>query len=167
MKNRVTNFFVMLSLAGAQLFAIPASRAAALEDAPVVGRDAQVRTGTFAGARIRLAIGSQRKEPKLRAGFTFASMQSGRSARGASFTRFGEGLEFGITDRSVEPHMSIAGYSLTPKRLGAAEGAEGAGKNRGLSTPAIIGIAVGGAAVLALVAFVAICSNDSGECGSD
>ncbi len=167
MKNRVTNIFVMLSLAGAQLFAIPASQAAALEDAPVAGRDAQFRTGTFAGGRIRLAIGSQRKEPKLRTGFTFASMQSGQSTRGTYFTRFGEGLEFGITDRNARPHMSVAGYSLAPKRLGAADGTEDAGKKKGLSTPAIIGIVVGGVALLAVAAFVAICSNDSGECGSD
>ena len=130
-------------------YVVPASQAAALEDALLIGRDAQFRTGTFAGARIRLAVGGQKREPKLRAGFTFASVQSGQSARGVSFTRFGEGLEFGITDRNAQPHMSIAGYSLAPKRLGAADGAEdGSKKGHGLRTAAFIvgGVLVAGVA---------------------
>ena len=148
MKTRITNIFAILSLSCAQLIVVPASQAAALEDATLIGRDAQFRTGTFAGARIRLAVGGQKREPKLRAGLTFASVQSGQSARGVSFTRFGEGLEFGITDRNAQPHMSIAGYSLAPKRLGAADGAEdGSKKGHGLRTAAFI---VGGVLVAVL-----------------
>jgi hypothetical protein len=155
MKISAANIAVMLSLVGVQSLTIPALRAASLEDASPIGRNAQIRTGTFAGARIRLAIGGQKRESRLRAGFTFASMQSGRSARGAPFTRFGEGLEFGITDRAVQPHMSIAGHSLAPKRLGAAEDSEKNSEKKGGSGLRTAALVVGGLLIVGAGIYVA------------
>ena len=166
MKFRATKIALILSTLCLQVATTPALQAATLDDASPAAYNSQVRTGAFAGARIRLAVGSQTREPRLRAGFSFAAMQSGQTRRGASFTRFGEGLEFGVNSRNSQPHMSLAGYSLTSERLGAADGVNAAGKKKGLSTPATIGIVIGGAALLALLAFVAICADDGGECGS-
>ncbi len=166
MKFRATKIALILSTLCLQVATTPALQAATLDDASSARQNSQVRTGAFAGARIRLAVGGQTREPRLRAGFSFAALQSGQTRRGASFTRFGEGLEFGVNSRDSQPHMSLAGYSLASERLGAADGVNAAGKKKGLSTPATIGIVIGGAALLALIAFVAICADDGGECGS-
>lgn len=164
--NSTAKCLTILAFLTAQIGLTSMASAATLETSPPTGATSPLRTGAFLGARIRLAVGSRKKEPRLKAGLSFAAMQSGQSMRGGSLVRFGEGFEFGITDSDRQPHMSIAGQSLSPRRLGAEEGADG-GKKKGLSTPAIVGIAIGGAALLAVAAFVAICSEDSGECGSD
>lgn len=144
----------IIALVLAQLFSVPAVSAATLEDVPQAGPNAQFRAGTFAGARIRVAMGGQKKAARLRAGLTFAAMQSGQSARGASFMRFGEGLEFGITDREIQPQMSLAGYSLAAKRLGAADDDKAQKKGRSaLGTAALIagGLLLGVAGFYAIV----------------
>jgi len=149
MKFRMTKFAVILSTLCLQVATTPALQAATLDDASSANHNSQVRTGAFAGARIRLAVGSQTREPRLRAGFSFAALQSGQTRRGASFTRFGEGLEFGVNSRDSQPHMSLAGYSLASERLGAADGAGGESKKgHGLRTAAFIigGVLVAGAA---------------------
>lgn len=52
-------------------------------------------TGAFAGARIRIALGGNRNQPKLRAGLTIAPTLHHRVDQGAPEINFGEGLEFG------------------------------------------------------------------------
>ncbi len=149
MKFRMTKFAVILSTLCLQVATTPALQAATLDDASSARQNSQVRTGAFAGARIRLAVGGQTREPRLRAGFSFAAMQSGQTRRGASFTRFGEGLEFGVNSSNSQPHMSLAGYSLTSERLGAVQDEQG--KNRGLTlrTAAFVvgGILLAGAVI--------------------
>lgn len=55
----------------------------------------QYETGAFAGARLRIALGGNRNQPKLRAGLTFGPTLHHRVNQGAADINFGEGLEFG------------------------------------------------------------------------
>lgn len=143
--KKISNLIV-----GAALMAsLPAQAlAASIEDAPQHGRDSQTRGSSFAGARIRLAMGGHRKQERLRAGLTFAAMQSGRSARGYAVTSFSDGVELGVTGSEPVPHLSVAGYRLTSK-LNAGEGQSEEKKKRGngLRTAAFVvgGILVAGA----------------------
>lgn len=149
------NFSKML-MGTALLASVPLQvMAATLEDAPLTGRDAQIRGSTFAGARVRLALGGAEKAEKLRAGLTFSAMQSGRSASGQNVARFADGVELGITGSEPIPHFSVAGYSLAPGRLNAGEDQGEPRRKRGgtLKTVAIVVggvLLVGGAGLLVL-----------------
>lgn len=147
--NSTTKCLTILAFLTAQTGLTSMASAATLETSPPTGITSPLRTGAFLGARIRLAVGSRKKEPRLKAGLSFAAMQSGQSMRGGSLVRFGEGFEFGITDSDRQPHMSLAGYSLTSGRLGAAEGAQDKRRASGLRTAAFVvgGLLLAGAVV--------------------
>jgi hypothetical protein len=116
------------------------AHAATYEDAPYAGRDAHSDTGAFAGARIRLRLGGGERTA-LRAGLTVTSMVSRQSNDGAKIYRFADGAEFGFADRDKAPRLSLAGYRFAPRRLGAAEEADG-GDHHGPSTLLLVGGAV-------------------------
>ena len=155
----------ILALVLAQLPSVP-SMAATIDDAPQVGGGGHVRTGTFTGARVRLATGGSNKATRLRAGLTFSAMQSGRSSRGTSVTRFGEGMEFGFSN-THRLGISMAGHNFAPQRSLVPTGVGRDGDKRGLSTLAIVGISLVGIAAVGLATVFLVCVNDSGECGSD
>lgn len=137
------NFSKML-MGTALLTSVPLqAMAATLDEVPLTGRDAQVRGSTFAGARVRLALGGPEKAEKLRAGLTFSAMQSGRSASGQNVAHFADGVELGITGSEPEPHFSVAGYSLAPGRLNAGDDRGEPRRKRG-STLKTVAIVAGG-----------------------
>lgn len=140
----------LTAFVAAQLVATQPILAASLEDAPFPGRDAQVRTGAFAGARLRLSLNARRDQPRVKAGIAFAAYQSGRSVRGTSVARFGEGLEIGLTDFRSPPQLRIGGYRLTPGKGPRTDGAR-----RNISTLGAVAIAGGVLAIAAVAVYVA------------
>lgn len=92
---------LIAALLGAQL-AAPAAAADLIEDV----RSEGTRTGSFAGARLRISLDGAPRE-RVRAGLTLAPTT--HSLRGgAARMRIGEGLEYGLTDRRG-PALSLAG----------------------------------------------------------
>jgi hypothetical protein len=124
--------------------------------------DREVRPGTFAGLSLRLPLGGNPAERRLRAGLTLAPTVHSRTGDGAMRMRLGEGLEFGY--RSGRPlSFSIAGRDLGPRRLAAAQDDDH--RHHGLSTGEILliagGVIVVTAGVVAVVFIDAI--NDNSE----
>jgi hypothetical protein len=113
------------------------------------------RTGAFAGARLRLPLGPARTE-RLRAGLTVAPMVEARQSDGSVRTRFGEGLELGVSgDETV-------GLSFAP--LARAK-AGPRGRKAGVSSLGWVGIGVGAVLVVVASAYVlcfsgAVCNFD-------
>ena len=100
------------------------------------------RHGAFAGARLRVPLGSGHDE-KVRAGLTVAPMAQSRGSDGSIRTRFGEGMEFGLAGRE-KAGLRIGGRSIAQLT----EGRTGPdGKKLGISTLGWIGIGVGVAIV--------------------
>src|SRR5688572_20926897 len=81
-------------------FAVAQSIVAA-QPAAAVAPDqiSDVRTGTFAGARIRIALGGRPEDRGLRAGVTLAPTLHTQTLSGQVRTRFGEGVELGFAGR--------------------------------------------------------------------
>lgn len=76
------------------------------------------RSGTFVGARLRMALGgSGRSEAKL--GLTFAPMLRGESSDGRVRMRFGEGVGMSLTGRGAGS-LNLAGRPLSSFRAGEA-----------------------------------------------
>jgi hypothetical protein len=133
---------------------------------PALGADftieREVRAGTFAGFSLRVPLGGNPGERRLRAGLTVAPTVHSRTGDGAMRMRLGEGLEFGY--RSGRPiSFSIAGRDLGPRRLAAAQ--DNDRRHHGLSTGEILliagGVIVVTAGVVAVVFIDAI--NDNSE----
>ncbi|MDZ4306922.1 hypothetical protein [Allopontixanthobacter sp.] len=77
-------------------------------------------TGAFAGARLRISLGGNRNQPKVRAGLTIAPTLHHRVNQSAPDINFGEGLEFG--HRSGHRFsLSAAGQDIGGKKNRAAQ----------------------------------------------
>jgi opacity protein-like surface antigen len=125
------------ALLAAQL-AVPA-QAADLVDTRGVE---ETRQGAFAGARLRVSLDAQPRE-RVRAGLTLAPTRHDLRGDGSARLRFGEGLEFGLSDRRA-PGLSLAGRPVAE----IVQGAGGPqGDRRNVSTAGWIGIGVGVVAV--------------------
>ena len=135
-------YLLIASLLLAPLAAAPAA-AASIEDHGYAG---QHRLGTFAGARLRIAMGGEQAgRPRL--GLAMTGVGYSRSADGGMRTRFAEGVEYGFSaERRVE--LSLAGRPMRTKgdRLHASGGG-------GLSPEIIIGA---GVAVIAIGAAIGV-----------
>ncbi|HEX6374581.1 MAG TPA: hypothetical protein VFZ91_02565 [Allosphingosinicella sp.] len=114
------------------------------------------RQGAFAGARIRVPLGSA-KETKVRAGLTVAPLRQGFGPDGSLRIGFGPGLELGMGEGG-DPALSLAGQRMDRLMLGRSAKAPG-GTRAGVSTLGWVAIGVG-AVALVLVALVAACSAD-------
>jgi hypothetical protein len=110
----------------------------------------QRQMGGFAGARLRIPLGGERANRKMRAGLTLAPMMNIRDSSGDSRTRLGEGLELGVgQNRPLE--LSLAGTRID--RLGMApRGTAPGGRRAGVSTLGWIAIGVGTAIVVTAAA---------------
>lgn len=137
------------------------AQAATLEAYQHPGRDSRAEMGTFAGARIRLALGGTKKrEDRFRAGLTLAPVRHNRAGGDARPLRFGDGFEFGFTGSKASPRFSLAGRPLT-ETLRAREGKED-GKGGGPSTAVYI---IGG--VVLVLGVGALLLNDALHDASD
>lgn len=102
---------MIAALLGAQL--LGAAQPAIAAELEAVGDQ---RMGAFGGLRVRLPLGGEVGDRRLRAGLTLAPTLHGRLPSGESRLRIGEGLEFGVRGR--EPmRLSIGGRDL--RRLAA------------------------------------------------
>ena len=130
------------ALVAAQLaVAVQPAMAADLGDSQPVSSQ---RQGGFAGARIRVPLSGE-KAGKARAALTMAPMLYGRQADGAMRTRFGEGVELGLTGTD-KPALSLAGRPVSQ----IAQGRTGPdGRRLGTSTGKGL-LIVGGIVVLTL-----------------
>ena len=137
----------MKSLAIAALIAAELAVAAQPAIAAELGDSHAVssqRQAAFAGARLRVPLNGE-KAGKARAALTMATVLHGRQADGAMRTRFGEGLELGIS-ATEKPRLSLAGRPVSQ----IAEGQTGPdGRKLGTSTSKGL-LIVGGIVVLTL-----------------
>ena len=141
---------MVAALTAAQLpVAVPPARAAELPREDF----ATQQHGTFAGARVRLPFGG-RENGKIRAGLSVTSMQRTDFADGASRTRFGEGVELGLSEGEA-PALRIGGSPLSPVKAVADENEEKRSSTGDkVLTGAAIVLAVGAVAVGALLVAV-------------
>ncbi|HWT12985.1 MAG TPA: hypothetical protein VN231_09550 [Allosphingosinicella sp.] len=104
--------------------------------------------GAFAGLRVRVPLGGDRAERRVRAGLMVAPTLHSRRADGSSRTRIGEGLELGLRqDRPLE--LTLAGTRVD--RLGMApNGTAPDGRRAGVSTLGWVAIGVGAVLVVGL-----------------
>ena len=137
---------IIAALVASQL-AIPAQAADLVDTRASEG----MRPGGFAGARIRVSLDAEPRE-RIRAGLTVAPTRHDLSGDGSARLRFGEGLEFGLSERRPAG-FSFAGEPV--RDLVSPIGPDG--NRRNISTVAWVGIGVG---VLAVTAFAL-----SGLCG--
>lgn len=113
-------------------------------------------SGFFAGFRVRLALDGEAGRQPVRAGLALAPTLRSQSSSGEVRTRFGEGLELGISGR--EPlRLSIAGTPVS-RLVQGRSGPEG--EKAGVSTLGWVAIGVGALVTVVLVAS-AICLSDS------
>ena len=141
--------FTIAALLSAQLLAT-AQPAMAAELAPVGDQ----RIGAFGGLRVRLPLGGEAGDRRLRAGLTLAPALQSWSANGESRLRIAEGLELGVRGR--EPiRLSVGGRDL--RRLGARDD-----NDRGVPTGAWI---AGGIVLVAVAAvtFAAITLENASD----
>lgn len=99
---------LIASLLAAQVVPVPAPAAAA--DLITEPQQRDVRTGAFAGARLRVALGGAPRE-RVRAGVAVAPALH-RMEDGSSRLQIGEGIEYGITDRRGAD-VSLAGRRIS------------------------------------------------------
>jgi hypothetical protein len=123
---------LIVALVAAQLAPVAApARAAELRVEP---QRQETRMGAFAGARLRVALGGERRE-RVRAGLAVAP-ELHRMEAGAARMRIGEGLEYGFTDRRP------AAVSVAGRRLSDAQRAPD-GRRQGVSTLGWVAIGAG------------------------
>ena len=152
----------MKSLAIAALLAAQIMVAAQPAFAADFGDDRTASTqrhGAFAGARMRVPLGGPAGQ-KVRGGLTMAPVLQGRQADGRVRTRFGEGMEFGLSGRD-RIALTIGGTPVS--QLSRGTGPDG--RKMGVSTVGWVAIGVGVVAVTLFAAFV-LC-RDGEICGSD
>lgn len=105
-----------------------------------------VRSGTFAGARIRLSLGGQQHDRRFRAGLAISPTMRSQALSGEIRTRFGEGLELGIAgDRSLA--FSLGGRPVSRLMPGSRK-SEG-DKRLSASTAGKVAIGAGAVALVA------------------
>lgn len=118
--------------------------------------------GGFAGLRLRVETGPR---PAVSAGLALAPMTRSGDGRAIGF-RTGGGFEYGLTNGSERPVLSIAGRPATAV-LRAQDDADDEPKdekrNRGPSTLGWIGIGAAVAVVGALAGFAILVSSIEGE----
>ncbi|HEV2816088.1 MAG TPA: hypothetical protein VGW40_02540 [Allosphingosinicella sp.] len=137
------------ALLGAQL--LTAAQPAMAAELAAAGEQ---RVGAFGGLRVRLPLGGNPRENRIRAGLTLAPTLSSRAQDGESRLRFGEGLELGLRGR--EPiRLSIGGRDL--RRLGARDE-----NDRGIPTGAWI---AGGLVLVTIagVVFIAVALENADD----
>jgi len=148
-------FVTSLAIALAAQSAMPFAAATA---APVmnIDGDRQTRTGAFAGARFRIALGGK-EAGQTRLGLTLAPTRQHRWSDGRQALGFGDGLELGVA--SGEPVAArVAGQRLTGgPALGTDE------QRLGVSTLGYAGIAAGVIVAGFIVLGVVGRSNNSGD----
>jgi opacity protein-like surface antigen len=145
---------IIAALVASQL-AIPAQAADLVDTRGSEG----MRPGGFAGARIRVSLDAEPRE-RIRAGLTVAPTRHDFGGDGAARLRFGEGLEFGFSERR-SAGFSFAGQPV--RDLVSPIGPDG--NRRNISTVAWVGIGVG---VLAVTAFALYGLCGDGEiCSTD
>ena len=147
MKTMLMAALVAAQIAGSSQSAF----AAELEPAGAVQRQ-----GAFAGARLRIPLGSS-KAQKPRIGLTVAPLRQSQGADGRIRTGFGQGLELGLGETG-KPALSLAGQRVDRLMLGPA-GKAPEGQRAGVSTLGWVAIGVG-AVALVLVALVLACDAD-------
>lgn len=140
------------ALVAAQLAATPAAAADLVQDRTVASQQA----GSFAGARVRVALGGGEQQGRLRAGLVMAPTLRTETADRRGSLRFGEGVELGITrDRPLT--LSIAGRPLTGE-----EARRATGPRAGVSTLAWVAIGTGVVLVVGTLLLVDA-MNDASE----
>lgn len=147
MKSAIISVLIASQIAVA---ATPAT-AASIEDSQMAG---QRNIGGFAGARIRMPLGSSEKKPHI--GLALTSTQR----NGPTGTlRFSQGFEMGVSGEG-KAGFSIAGQQLgaKPPAFVSRPGEAPKGQKAGVSTMGWVLIGVGTLAVLAVGAMV-ICQE--------
>ncbi|HEX9953982.1 MAG TPA: hypothetical protein VGB48_02060 [Allosphingosinicella sp.] len=122
---------VAASLIAAQAVSVAAPAQAA--ELNVGGQQGETRFGAFAGARVRIALGGEKRE-RVRAGLAVAP-SSLRTEGAATRLRIAEGVEYGLTERRA-PGLSVAGMRMSD--MGRAAG----GDRQNVSTTGWIAIGV-------------------------
>lgn len=146
--------FVSAALIAAQTAAV-AQPAFAAE----IQRETHAATGTFAGFRLRVAMGGSRTERAPRLGLAFAPTVHSMNENGETRMRIGDGLEFGFSARRPTPSLSIAG-----RRLGSTQN-DDHDRGGGISPIAWVAIGVGALAIGTVLLFESCRSG--AICGSD
>lgn len=129
----------------AGLFAAQAMVAAQPAAAANLDEPTTVQSGTFAGARIRLSLGGQQHDRKLRAGLTIAPTLRSQTISGQTQTRLGEGLELGFTGKRPLT-LSLAGRPISGLLPGGGKSEDE--QRLGISTGGYVAIGVGVAALV-------------------
>jgi opacity protein-like surface antigen len=130
----------------AALLSAQVAAPAAAADLVTEARSEGGRTGSFAGARLRISLDGVSRD-RVRAGVTLAPTRHELQG-GAVRMRVGEGLEFGVTDRRG-PQLSLAGR---PVRELAQAGRGPDGQRQNVSTLGWVAIGVG-VVVVGVVAY--------------
>jgi hypothetical protein len=132
--------YVLTGLIAAQAVAAAQPAAAATFQETTI-----VQSGTFAGARIRIALGGKQQDGKFRAGLALAPTLRSQAISGESRTLIGEGLELGFTgERPLT--LSLAGR---PVNHLLPSGSKTDDEQRlGISTGGYVAIGVGVAALV-------------------
>ncbi len=99
---------LLAGLVASQVSAVPAAAADLIEDPVIASQDA----GSFAGARVRLALGGKGTESQLRAGIVMAPTLLTRTSDRRGSLRFGEGVELGFANGRPLA-LAIAGRLVT------------------------------------------------------
>lgn len=139
----------MATLVTAAVFPSGHATAASL-DRPAA---AEVRTGTFAGARFRLPLGSGPARARPQLGLTFAPMLRSQGVDGRVRMRFGEGVGVGFSDPRSQ--LMLGGIAMNERASAAQEEAsekkDSTGKKvlKGAAVVAIVAVAVVGGFLLA------------------
>lgn len=134
----------------------PTARAASLDPVPAVA--GQHRTGAFAGARVRIALGGG---SKASAGLTLAPIQRALVDDGSMRLRFGEGLALGVSDDGPVA-LRLAGARLDRLHVSRNGRIDASGARHGISTAGYIAIGVGVAVIVGGLLFVDAL-NDASE----
>ena len=137
---------MIAALIASQVLAGGQAAAASLESDTRVSAQ---QKGAFAGARLRVPLGGN-ESGKARASLALAPTVHSLRSDGSLRTRFGEGMELGLTDRK-NPQLSLAGRPVSQLVAGP-QGPEG--QKLGISTLGWLAIGsvvviVGGLALLA------------------
>ena len=135
---------LIAGLAAAALLAAPAAAADLFDDRV----NATQQGAAFAGARLRVPLGGERAEQKLRLGLVATPTLRTEGAGAPTNLRFGEGFELGIKGKQPLT-LSLAGRPLTGP-----EAERLSGDRAGISKVGWVAIGVGVAALAVLVWYV-------------
>ena len=149
----------MKKLMIAALLAGQVATPAAAADLIDTRNDTSMRSGGFAGARLRVSLDAEPRE-RVRAGLTVAPTRHDVRGDGSARLTFGEGLEFGMSERRAIG-LSFAGQPVRDIVSPAAPG----GERRNISPVGWVAIGVGVVAVT-VFSLYALCGG--GEiCNTD